>query len=276
MVALTADRVAIMRNNFLASLSATVTCNQSLQTPALNLQDRNAARLLRIGAITSINLTVDLGSAQPVQAAILYNTNITGPGTIEVRYSSDNFAADNNLVGTITVGDEDLAEDQGGAMTQALPLFFSDYITERYWRFVINDSGNTDGFITIGHAYLGDIEQSPTALIHGGLEMGLGTLTQLTRGASGPAAGLSIGPSWREIQLQFGATTLNQQRAFLLWVGKWVGQERWFISVNPVETDFSILKLTTWYAYPKAVVPLRHMAGTSDQYYPFGLIMETL
>lgn len=140
-------------NNLLTT--ATLSASVSALLPLSNLQDPIHSIRTRLNG-TTVTITADLGGAQSVQAMALYNTNCTPTATIDGRYSSDNFASENVLVGSLTVG----AHIGINTYNQfPLPLFLTDAVSRRYWRWVITDPNNTSGYLDIGLGWLSSVVQ---------------------------------------------------------------------------------------------------------------------
>lgn len=69
-----------------------------------NVAHEHVSKIWRTGSsVADEYVTIDLGSAQPATAAIIYaHTLLVGDTTIQLRKSTDNFAANDVLVGTFT------------------------------------------------------------------------------------------------------------------------------------------------------------------------------
>lgn len=102
----------------------------------------------RSQALESPNtITIDLGSAQEVQALILYDHNLTSGTTLSIDADdADTFDSDGGspqFTESITWNSEKILH------------YLSTATTRRYWRLNITDAANSDGYIEIGELYLG-------------------------------------------------------------------------------------------------------------------------
>lgn len=97
--------------------------SENASLPAVNVANEAKTKAWRTGAtLGSEFVTFDLGSAKVVTSAILLNHNLTASDSVlEVRYSTDNFAASNNLAGDFTYS--------SGVMLKTFGA-----ISARYWR----------------------------------------------------------------------------------------------------------------------------------------------
>jgi len=93
-------------------------------------------------AVTTLNFVVNLGSAKLVTAALLYDHNLTDSATVTLEgNASDSWGAP--------------SYSQALTVAELTPII--EYLSEtyQYFRVVISDSTNTDGFIRVGGLYLG-------------------------------------------------------------------------------------------------------------------------
>jgi len=93
---------------------------------------------------TSVTLTVDTGVAQGVGIDTLafINHNLTEGAIVQMQGSNDNFASAPNFTTNLEVTSENLFY-----IATSIPNLVQ---TNRYWRFVIQDTSNADGYVQIG------------------------------------------------------------------------------------------------------------------------------
>lgn len=89
---------------------------------------------------TSETLVIDFGSPQLITAAITADTNLTPGATISLQGNTSNVWTSPAYSYVLTLGDP-------------ASLYLSQ--TYQYWRWVFADASNPDGFLQIGHIYLG-------------------------------------------------------------------------------------------------------------------------
>lgn len=180
------DNLALCTNNLL--LAATLSSNKTALLPLANLQDPIRLVKVRLNGVTNVQITVDLGSAQNVQAAIVFDSNLTSAATVAVHSSTDNFSGSDTTEGTITIGSQ--------PFQLCHPLFLANVVSRRYWRFICDDASNPDGYVELGIAYLGPVQQFAVNMAEPALEVI--DATQLVRSPAGTPL-RSVGPKYRRI-----------------------------------------------------------------------------
>lgn len=145
--------------NLIDGSTVILTSNVTNQKPLVNLQHVSKGKVWR-GAGTSAIITIDLGSAKAVDALLLTRENFTADATIEWRYSSDNFSSEDVQAGLLTVG----AKPRGFDLV--FPLLLDAPVSRRYWRLIINDASNPDGYLQIGRLYIGPRTDFTAGLAH--------------------------------------------------------------------------------------------------------------
>jgi hypothetical protein len=116
--------------NLIDAYSAiTGTSQASTDLGYVNVATEHPSKIWRTGTSTATeSVTIDLGSAQAATAAIIYAHTLTaGDSTIQLRGSTDNFAASNVLVGTFTWVSGPIVVTFGSA-------------SFRYWRVIFTKS----------------------------------------------------------------------------------------------------------------------------------------
>jgi len=147
-------------NNLLDGGGAvTLTSNVTNQKPLANMQHTSKRKVWQ-GAGTSATVTIDLGAAQVVDSLLLTHENFSPTATIEWRYSSDNFATEDVSAGVLTVGSKPAGFDL------VFPLLLFTTVTRRYWRLLLTDGSNPDGFLQIGRLYIGRRTGFTAGIIH--------------------------------------------------------------------------------------------------------------
>lgn len=89
---------------------------------------------------SSENIVVDLGSAQAVTAFLIGDHNLTAGATITLQANSSNSWGSPAYSQVVTVQD---------------PAYLYLSQTYRYWRVLLADASNPDGYIKIGELYIG-------------------------------------------------------------------------------------------------------------------------
>jgi len=110
--------------------------------PATNLLDPRPTRVWRTSGAASENLVLDLLTAESVSLAALLEHNLTSDATLTLQANSSDAWEAPPL-------EESLAWHGG------LIVKFFAAAEYRYWRLLIADAGNPDGFIQLGRIWLG-------------------------------------------------------------------------------------------------------------------------
>lgn len=229
------DNLALCLDNLL--LAATLSSNQTVLLPLANLQDPLRLVKTRLNGVSNVQITVDLGSAQDVQAAILFDTNMTAMGTVQVRSSTDNFSSSDTLEGTITIGSQ--------PFQLCHPLFLSLTVSRRYWRFVCNDASNPDGFIEWGVGYLGAITQFAGNMANPSIEV-VDSARVIRSPAGAPLR--SVGPKYRRFSWSHSSFTEAEAWQTLLDLAMEIGTSRdCFVSLWPNHAISDLMKRGTLY-----------------------------
>lgn len=138
----------LLVNNLVTAPVTTISTNQPVLVSLNNLKNTNRQKVVRLGGVANVQLTYDLGSAQNVSAFALVGTNLRNGATIELRHSTDNFAANNILLTTLTYSKP--TSITGGHAVEWVHFYLFDSLSKRYWRTVSNDVGNPDSYTDFG------------------------------------------------------------------------------------------------------------------------------
>jgi len=147
-VDLIVTNLTIGYNNYIDS--ATVTGGSwNANYPLANVKSRYLTKIARsVSAASGTQFDMDLGNAKIVKAFGLINTNISSTG------------ATYRLIGSNDSGFASLLYDStvlsASAQTPDLIVRVGAGITARYWRMLISDTSNVDGFINIGRVFIGN------------------------------------------------------------------------------------------------------------------------
>lgn len=158
----------------LEGATLTASAGSDANFPLTNLQDRRHSTQWKSGGTTNNQtLTMDLVTARAVDSILIANHNLTATGitSLEIRYSTDNFVADNNLAATITSFSGD-------------PIYASfTSQTKRYWRLVFVKATALSVAPQIGMIFIGKVVTLPRYLIRP--KYGLKTETEVEYSMSG-------------------------------------------------------------------------------------------
>jgi hypothetical protein len=105
------------------------------------LLDRNRMTVWRATGDTSENIVINLGSAKAITAFVLQDHNLTSGATVTLQaHTSDSWGAPSYTSGALTVQD---------------PIYFYPSETYQYWRILLADAANPDGYIDAANLFLG-------------------------------------------------------------------------------------------------------------------------
>lgn len=112
------------------------------------LKDTRRSRIGRTLAVEDQTITFDLGAARAIDYIVIFNHNFTDSVTVTIQANSSDSWTTPPVEETLTISDVMLYE-------------FSSSETYRYWRLVIDDATNTDGYLEISKVYIGGYLQMP-------------------------------------------------------------------------------------------------------------------
>lgn len=133
------------------TLNAVTASDENAEYPLENVYTNNYAQPFRSTAAgaTDITLVFDFGSAVTIDAIGLGNVNLRSSATVKIQgHTADSWGAP-DVDETIDASDLD-------GNRRCLYHDLSSSATKRYWRVVINDDGNPDGFVEVGEIFLGE------------------------------------------------------------------------------------------------------------------------
>ncbi|MEN6333793.1 MAG: hypothetical protein ABFE01_05990 [Phycisphaerales bacterium] len=142
--------------------------------PATNVQHEHLTRVWRSLTDEDEYVAIDAGAGETVTAdcAFLAAHNLSATAVVKIQGCDDGTYATPDVDETMTWDD--------GIM---VAFFTSDAL--RFWRFLIDDPDNADGYIEIGRVAIGSYLQMPP--IEPGIDLPMGTTTLLSESISGQA-----------------------------------------------------------------------------------------
>lgn len=130
--------------------NATITANSAdVNYPVSNIVDSRLTRLFRTDSNTTAEIVFNAGSAVGVSGVAIANHNITSGATIKLQGNTSDSWASPAYELTLTYSSGIILS----TMTEQ---------TYQYWRIKIDDSGNSDGYIQIGRAWIGKSFTTPS------------------------------------------------------------------------------------------------------------------
>ncbi len=133
--------IAFCYENLAETASLVTASSEATGFDKENAYDRRTDDWWKPTAGGTSTLTFDLGSAKPVDYGAFYAHDLHTQGaTIELRYSTDNFAADDNLAATST------------PTTSAPVIKVFTSLSKRYWQWKITGASNAQvlGVVSFG------------------------------------------------------------------------------------------------------------------------------
>ena len=139
----------ILSNNWVK----TSTINPLTEVPGYEfdtaLKDTALSRTGRTIDDVSQNIIFDLGSPKAVTYIAILNHNISSGATITIEGNAVDVWTAPSLTQTLTYN------------ADAVIYNFTSAQTYQYWRLIIDDGSNPDGFIELSKVYIGDFVQMP-------------------------------------------------------------------------------------------------------------------
>lgn len=234
------DKVKFFVNNLLDGAGVSLASDVGDELPLANLQHPSKRKVWR-GDDTAVEVSIDLGSAQPVDSLLLTRENLTIAATIEWRYSSDNFAGEDEQAGILTVGEKPSDYDL------VFPLLLDAPVSRRYWRLIVSDAGNPEGILTVGRLFLGLRKEYTAGLLYPWV-MSLVDQSQVERSAAGDPL-RHRRARWRKATFDMAALTDEDEahHQFMDFVME-VGLSRdFFMSLSPAAEAVEIQRRHTLY-----------------------------
>ena len=199
----------IAYDNFIDDLEATAitTTTENTNYPRTNIQDQRIAIDYRSTALSSQTIRFDLGSAHSCSIVAIAGHNFTS-GVTATLYANSTDTWPGTTIGSVAYNSD------------IMLLFFSPS-SYRYWRLVISDAANPDGYLSIGRIWIGDyISINPSALLDFVVIKKSSDLVNYGRGRQKYS---SPGTTWRRFELSFpttGYTMIDQISDMFDVVGK--------------------------------------------------------
>jgi len=197
-----AENMIISTTNYVDASASTLTVDSESSTlPKENLQNLQIVRVFRTGAVTSLQIDVDFGSAKIVDLMAIINHNFTISATIRWRLSNaSDFSTSLYDSGTVDVWPalEDFGsspwgiftwggkplQEQADLYTANVFAILSSAVVARYMRIEISDSTNTDGYLEAGRLIAGPAYQ-PTINYANGVEFEFVDESRVTKSRGG-------------------------------------------------------------------------------------------
>ncbi len=134
----------IAYNNLIDAGSAPTALTTDLLYPVENMQNQRLAKRWRSTTPSAQTIVVNLGSAQAVDTVAILGHNLSGSAAVTIEaHTSDSW-------GTPALSAITLAYNAG-----AILKYLAAAQTFQYWRFILDDPTNTDGYVEVGRPWLG-------------------------------------------------------------------------------------------------------------------------
>jgi len=131
--------------NLIDSGSAPTALTADLLYPVANMQNQRLSKRWRSTSPTAQTIVVNLGSAQAVDTVAILGHNLSGSAAVTIEaHTSDSW-------GTPALSAITLTYDAG-----AILKYLTAAQTFQYWRFILDDPNNTDGYVEVGRPWLGE------------------------------------------------------------------------------------------------------------------------
>lgn len=143
--------------------AATITGSDSVGDMTIsNLNKRSLKRKYRSLELSSLEINVDLGSAQNINFFALIAHNLTSLATITVQAGTTDAVSDYSSGSLSGITGADAGFDR-----QAFFKFLTSGQNYQYWKFTISDASNPDGYIEFGRLYLSNAFQPEINIDYG-------------------------------------------------------------------------------------------------------------
>lgn len=143
--------------------AATITGSSEASTDLAddNVVNNAPGRVWRTTGNTSENIVFDLGSAQTITCFALFNFNLTSGATVTLQANASDSWGSPSYSQALTI-----ATDSDSNVIKRL-VYFPSTSTYQYWRLLIADASNTDGYIEIGRIVAGQYYEPSRNIIDG-------------------------------------------------------------------------------------------------------------
>jgi len=176
-----ASNIRFCYDNLIDTASLTES-SQVSTLPVENIQDPRLRCKWKTTGDSSENVVADLGSAQAVNCIAILNHNISSSVTnLRIQgHTSDSWAdPDVNINLLDPVGDASY-----NAYNNKIIIWYSTSSSKRYWRVLIEDASNPDGYIEIGRIFLGAYFE-PSAGVEQGININKKDLSEVVKNMQG-------------------------------------------------------------------------------------------
>ena len=134
----------IAYTNLIDAGSAPTALTTDLLYPVENMQNQRLAKRWRSTDPSAQTIVVNLGSAQAVDTVAILGHNLSGSAAVTIEaHTSDSW-------GTPALSAITLVYNAG-----AILKYLAAAQTFQYWRFILDDPNNTDGYVEVGRPWLG-------------------------------------------------------------------------------------------------------------------------
>ena len=131
--------------NLIDAGSAPTALTADLLYPVENMQNQRLAKRWRSTDPSAQTIVVNLGSAQAVDTVAILGHNLSGSAAVTIEaHTSDSW-------GTPALSAITLVYNAG-----AILKYLAAAQTFQYWRFILDDPTNTDGYVEVGRPWLGE------------------------------------------------------------------------------------------------------------------------
>ena len=134
----------IAYTNLIDAGSAPTALTTDLLYPVENMQNQRLSKRWRSTDASAQTIVVNLGSAQAVDTVAILGHNFSGSAAVTIEaHTSDSW-------GTPALSAITLTYDAGAILS-----YFGSAATFQYWRFILDDPNNADGYVEVGRPWLG-------------------------------------------------------------------------------------------------------------------------
>jgi len=141
------ERIRFLWDNLFDGGSITASSEDS-DFPVTNIRHRWHTRAWRSTGVSSEWVKCDLASAQDIRVFVFKYHNLTSSATLKIQANSSDSWSSPPVDQTLVYGTD--WNDSHGV------YFWDTNQSYRWWRFTLADSGNSDGYLSIGRIFLGD------------------------------------------------------------------------------------------------------------------------
>lgn len=217
--------------------------------PIENVKEQRLSVEYRSTSVTAQTIVINLGAAHSITTAAILGHNLTSSASIIVAFNSVDSWASPPVTETLTYN------------ADVILKFFTSH-NYQYVRFYINDTTNTDGYISIGRLWLGDyITITPSSLLDFSVTKMRSDNVIHGRGRQKYA---SIGIGWRLFSFTFPPTK-NAVLILLQSMIDYVGRHSSFIFCN-FDTDRTYTLVEPCYCSLTEDIVFSHDTGMKFTY----------